>query len=150
MTQVLINGLRTATDWIENGTKKYDWVSVPTCQCGILTQAITSLDATDIQEVFPSHIIWRDVYGYTEACSINKPISYIIKTLLDAGMHKNDFYNLENLVDRKTGIKNIKQYDPKEAVKYMRDWADELERELLFFSLNQPIKPNSILVNSVN
>lgn len=136
MTKQLIDGLRTAADWIESGEVEYNWSHTSSCNCGILAQVINNVSAYDITAKFGKGATWRGL-----VCEItNQPMPKIIQTLLDVGMTAKDFTNLEFLTYDgiephnwylKENSKHNKFSKRENVISYMRTWADSLERELL-------------------
>lgn len=137
MTKQLINGLRTAANWIESNKVRYYWGSRETCNCGILAQAILGINPIEIAKT-NYYSNWHEEVKRCYKTGLH--INYIIKGLIEVGMKPTDFVNLEYLTFE--GIpRPISEYyyytDPKHVVSYMRTWADSLERELLNQSIKQ-------------
>jgi hypothetical protein len=133
MTKQLIDGLRTAADWIESGKVEYFWGSPESCNCGILAQAILRVTPTEIQDTC-EHGNWYEEVNRCHQTGI--PINHIVKALIDVGMKSTDFVNLEYLIFEgvKPEISKLHYYhytNAKNVISYMRTWADSLERKLL-------------------
>lgn len=129
MTKQLMDGLRTAAEWIESGKVEYQWTECGKCNCGILAQAITGMSALEVHNSLVLGL-WRGHFEpyYTEELPL------VIKQMMAAGMKQEDFDKLESLteVDRGEDFIELPPYkNPVEVVAYMRTWADSLERELL-------------------
>ena len=134
MTKQLIDGLRTAADWIESGKVRYHWGIPEQCNCGILAQAILGIHPIEIT-ITNYHLNWHKEVKRCYETGLD--INYIIKVLIEVGMKPTDFVNLEYLTFE--GIPSSDEYyftNPTNVISYMRTWADSLERELL----NQSIK----------
>ena len=134
MTQQLIDGLLTAADWIESGKVEYKWGSSESCNCGILAQVITGLPA---EEIDINEATWSK--ESQRVCKLTGiPLNEIIEELMNVGMTPTDFVNLEFLVHDGKIPDNWWTDNPKEApyaqkenvIKYMRDWAANLQKEL--------------------
>ena len=146
MTKQLIDGLRTAADWIESSKVVYNWDLYSTCNCGILAKVITGLNREEVTDQvlqMPSYNfarMWSDKVSYCHQTGL--PMPYVIRTLLKAGMKVSDFEKLEWLDipveerDSDTGP----QKDKTNVVNFMRTWADQLEVQLLNQSVKQPSK----------
>lgn len=144
MTKQLIDGLRTAADWIESGKVIYNWGYTSSCNCGILAQVINNITASDIKAELGKGATWSGL-----VCRVtNQPMPKIVQTLVDVGMTARDFTNLEFLTydgvepeDWYTdeNIRDNKFSKRENVISYMRTWADSLERELL----NQSTKPKT-------
>ena len=131
MTKQLIDGLRTAADWIESGKVRYHWGIPEQCNCGILAQAILGIHPIEITRT-NYHLNWHKEVKRCYETGLD--INYIIKGLIEVGMKPTDFVNLEYLTFEgvKPEISKHSHYaDAKNVISYMRTWADSLERELL-------------------
>jgi hypothetical protein len=136
MTKQLIDGLRTAADWIESGKVDYDWDFTSSCNCGILAQVINKVSDDDITAEFGKAATWTKL-----VCEVTgQPIHKIIQTLLDVGMTAKDFTNLEFLTYddvkpeswyEEKNLEHSQFNKPENVISYMRTWADSLERQLL-------------------
>ena len=129
MTKQLIDGLRTAADWIESGKVRYNWGIPEQCNCGILAQAILGIHPIEITRT-NYHLNWHKEVKRCYETGLD--INYIIKGLIEVGMKPTDFVNLEYLTFE--GIPSSDEYyftNPTNVISYMRTWADSLERELL-------------------
>ena len=129
MTKQLIDGLRTAADWIESGKVRYHWGIPEQCNCGILAQAILGIHPIEITRT-NYHLNWHKEVKRCYETGLD--INYIIKGLIEVGMKPTDFVNLEYLTFE--GIPSSDEYyftNPTNVISYMRTWADSLERELL-------------------
>jgi hypothetical protein len=129
MTKQLIDGLRTAADWIESGKVRYNWGNPEQCNCGILAQAILGIHPIEITRT-NYHLNWHKEVKRCYETGLD--INYIIKGLIEVGMKPTDFVNLEYLTFE--GIPSSDEYyftNPTNVISYMRTWADSLERELL-------------------
>ena len=129
MTKQLIDGLRTAADWIESGKVRYHWGIPEQCNCGILAQAILGIHPIEITRT-NYHLNWHKEVKRCYETGLD--INYIIKGLIEVGMKPTDFVNLEYLTFE--GIPSSDEYyftNPTNVISYIRTWADSLERELL-------------------
>ena len=144
MTKQLIDGLRTAADWIESGKVRYHWGIPEQCNCGILAQAILGIHPTEITKT-NYHLNWHKEVKRCYETGLD--INYIIKELIEVGMKPTDFVNLEYLTFE--GIPSSDEYyftNPTNVISYMRTWADSLERELL----NQSTKAKTTIKVTVS
>ena len=144
MTKQLIDGLRTAADWIESGKVRYNWGNPEQCNCGILAQAILGINPTEITET-NYHSSWHEEIKRCYETGLD--INYIIKGLIEVGMKPTDFVNLEYLTFE--GIPSSDEYyftNPTNVISYMRTWADSLEKELL----NQSTKAKTTIKVTVS
>ena len=138
MTKQLIEGLRTAADWIESDKVDYDWSLFSSCNCGILAQAITKLSKENIFEQICSmpnseeDLLggWGDKINYCTQTGL--PLPFVITTLINAGMKPIEFDKLEwlNLPVNKRNIEEGIQQDPNYVISYMRTWADYLVNQI--------------------
>lgn len=138
MTKQLIDGLRTAADWIESGKVDYDWSLFSSCNCGILAQAITKLSKENIFEQIWSmpnseeDLLggWGDKVNYCTQTGL--PLPFVVTTLINAGMKPIDFDKLEwlNIPVNKRNIEEGVQQDPNYVIFYMRTWADYLVNQI--------------------
>ena len=146
MTKQLIDGLRTAADWIESGKVRYHWGIPEQCNCGILAQAILGIHPIEITRT-NYHLNWHKEVKRCYETGLD--INYIIKGLIEVGMKPTDFVNLEYLTFEgvKPEISKHSHYaDAKNVISYMRTWADSLERELL----NQSTKAKTTIKVTVS
>ena len=146
MTKQLIDGLRTAADWIESGKVRYHWGIPEQCNCGILAQAILGIHPIEITRT-NYHLNWHKEVKRCYETGLD--INYIIKGLIEVGMKPTDFVNLEYLTFE--GIPSSNKYyyyytNPTNVISYMRTWADSLERELL----NQSTKAKTTIKVTVS
>ena len=144
MTKQLIDGLRTAADWIESGKVRYHWGIPEQCNCGILAQAILGIHPIEITRT-NYHLNWHKEVKRCYETGLD--INYIIKGLIEVGMKPTDFVNLEYLTFE--GIPSSDEYyftNPTNVISYMRTWADSLERELL----NQSTKAKTTIKVTVS
>jgi hypothetical protein len=157
MTKQLIDGLRTAADWIESGKVRYNWGNPEQCNCGILAQAILGINPTEITET-NYHSSWHEEIKRCYETGLD--INYIIKGLIEVGMKPTDFVNLEYLTfegipssdeyypssDEYYPSSDEYYYNPTNVISYMRTWADSLEKELL----NQSTKAKTTIKVTVS
>jgi hypothetical protein len=148
MTKQLIDGLRTAADWIESGKVRYNWYNGESCNCGILAQAVLNVTEMDICNEYIYHQWNKEVSrGICKQTGLH--VNEIIRELLKIGMKPSDFVNLEYLTFEgvKPEISKHSHYaDAKNVISYMRTWADSLERELL----NQSTKAKTTIKVTVS
>ena len=148
MTKQLIDGLRTAADWIESGKVRYNWYNGESCNCCILAQAVLNVTEMDICNEYIYHQWNKEVSrGICKQTGLH--VNEIIRELLKIGMKPSDFVNLEYLTFEgvKPEISKHSNYaDAKNVISYMRTWADSLERELL----NQSTKAKTTIKVTVS
>ena len=93
MTKQLIDGLRTAADWIESGKVRYNWYNGESCNCGILAQAVLNVTEMDICNEYIYHQWNKEVSrGICKQTGLH--VNEIIRELLKIGMKPSDFVNL--------------------------------------------------------
>jgi hypothetical protein len=155
MTKQLIEGLRTAAEWIESDKVEYEWGNELSCNWGILIQSIFNITKEDLKnltwlyQINDGICIWSDVPNQIAKCKqTGLPLPFIFKKLKELKLKDTDYEYLEflggNKKDWEFGIPNTKE----NTVMFMRTWADSLERELL----NQSIKskqPKKVTVNCI-
>ena len=144
MTKQLIDGLRTAADWIESEKVDYKWRHETTCNWGILVQAVFNITKEDLNrltwfnEIDDGLCIWSDVPDQMTKCKqTGLPLPFIFQKLEELKLKDTDYEYLEflggNRKEWKFGIPNTKE----NTVMFMRTWADSLEKELLNQSAKQ-------------
>ncbi len=107
----LISSLQDAIKALENDSIEYDWWKTKSCNCGVVTQAITGLSAAAVDHslgVLLKHnpdlkngdVSWSTFVK--EFCPITgEPVVSIFKKLHEAGLTREEILNLEYLKDKK-------------------------------------------------
>lgn len=148
-TRKLIDALRVTARRIESGEYRYQWTETAYCNCGLLAATVLGMSPQSMrqrlveidEEVNPfvslHEISWSAIAiqhakheeGEADAYFCHNSglsVKEIVDALLEAGMVREDFHNLE-LLD---GLEDSYVYDVAESVvRYMRRWADNLEAE---------------------
>jgi hypothetical protein len=153
ITKQLIDGLRTAADWIESDRVEYMWGNPESCNWGIVIQAILNVDKDSLRKLIKSDMyaldicIWSDVPKKITTCKqTGLPLTFIFQKLTELGIKDTDYEYLEFLggseKEWRFGVDNTKE----NTVLFMRTWADSLERELL----NQSTKTKTAIKVTVS
>lgn len=142
MKTELINALRKTAQDLREGTKKYNWWSASSCNCGCLARNVGNTTIEDIRQHI--HAAWSDTCAITGI-----EMNVVVSRLIAIGMSKEDIYNLEILGDEKILTESVlskdgfdsslpmrKYRDKNHVIAYMDAWANILERE------GQPQYPN--------
>lgn len=132
----LINALRKAAAKIENGDN-YQWGHMGSCNCGHLAQEITNLNKAEIHQYAMRR--YGDWTEQSQDYCDNSGMTFdlIISEMLKVGMEIEDIRHLEKLSDKQVlrrftlAERNLKHNVKKDVVKYMLEWANLLEEQLL-------------------
>lgn len=135
-TLKLIDALRKAATKIETGNN-YQWGHMGSCNCGHLAQEITNLSKAEIHQYALRR--YGDWTEQSQDYCDNSGMTFdlIISEMLKIGMEIEDIRHLEKLSDKdvlyrfKLEDRNLKQNVKRDVVKYMREWANLLEEQLL-------------------
>jgi hypothetical protein len=132
----LITALKNTAAKLEK-SNYYQWGHMGLCNCGFLTQEITSLTKEEIHtRAMQRHGDWTEqLNDYCPTSGL--PIDQIIQKMLAFGFDAEDLKHLERLSSPMVlralpvGERNLKQNVKADVVKYLRAWAGLLEEELL-------------------
>lgn len=135
-TVKLVDALRKAADNIESGNN-YQWGHMGSCNCGHLAQEITSLSKAEIHQYALRR--YGDWTEQSQDYCDNSGMTFdlIISEMLKVGMEIEDIRHLEKLSDKQvlrrfpTAERNLQHNVKKDVVKYMREWANLMEEQLL-------------------
>lgn len=134
-TRELIDAFRVTADRIESGEYKFDWWETEHCWCGCLAQTVLNLNAAelyDLQSKQPNfHRCWSILSRERMICSTTGlPMNKILRVLHDIGITTTeDINNIEHLKDNDG--KSGHCYKEYAGIQWMRDKADQLEKQLL-------------------
>ncbi len=130
----LVHALRVTAHRLASPEVPYRWSHQGQCNCGHLAQTLTAMRPAQIHEAgleapgdWSEHA--RD-YCPTSGLAIDR----IITTMLDAGLSGDDLVHLERLSDPKVlsslplSERTLDYRDRHDVVRYLRLWADRLER----------------------
>ncbi|MFW5759387.1 MAG: hypothetical protein ACOCXH_00235 [Cyclobacteriaceae bacterium] len=132
----LIDALRKAATKIEKGNN-YQWGHMGSCNCGHLAQEITNLSKAEIHQYALRR--YGDWTEQSQDYCDNSGMTFdlIISEMLKTGMEIEDIRHLEKLSDQQVlrrfplVERNLKHNDKRDVVKYMREWANLMEEQLL-------------------
>ena len=130
----LIEALRQTARRLETGAE-YRWTHMGSCNCGHLAQTVTGLSQHEIHRLALERAgDWSE--QAREYCPASGyPMDHLIETLLDLGLTRDDLVHLERLDDRRIlqqlliAERDLDHRRRHDVVRYMRLWADLLERE---------------------
>jgi hypothetical protein len=129
-TLTLVEALRATADRLAKGDVRFRWTHMGACNCGHLTQTVTSLSAADIHALALQKAgDWGE--QAREYCPTSGyPIDHIIDRLLALGLSTEDLYHLERLDDPRVlrqlplGERHLDCRRRDDVVRYLRAWAD--------------------------
>ena len=135
-TVKLIDALRKASSKIETGNN-YQWGHMGSCNCGHLAQEITNLSQAEIHQYALRR--YGDWTEQSQDYCVNSGMTFdlIISEMLNIGIEIEDIRHLEKLSHKdvlrrfKLEDRNLRHNVKKDVVKYMREWANLLEEQLL-------------------
>ena len=134
----------------------YQWGHMGSCNCGHLAQELTRFSKEDIHRfAMHSEGSWTDqsrayLPRRQAGCpSSGLPMDLLISAMLDAGLERQDLEHLEKLSNPKVlkylEVRKLRYNQRENVVRYMKAWADLLEKELLAKiptkSINQLVQP---------
>ncbi len=139
--------LGDAVSALEKDIIFYDWKSHGSCNCGIVVQAIMSMDRSNTKKLFlharneigtykpEEGRTWREVLQ--KSCSVTgEPITQVFKILRDKGLQPEDIVHLEYLNNK--AILEVTDIDTSEKmyhskkdnlIKYLKGWLQILKGE---------------------
>ena len=134
--------LRKAANRIESGEIGYQWDIPTSCNCGIVAQVASGLNANAIYyKLMDDHYMGWSSWARNQNSPLNCPISQlplhsICRILRESGFRPKDISDLEFLCDPETRLRaGLKYYkigdygNPRNVVKYMRAMADIRDEE---------------------
>lgn len=132
----LIDAIRNAAEKIERGNN-YQWGHMGACNCGYLAQELTKYSKAEIHKyAMRKYGDWTD--QVRDYCSTSgMPMDEIISVMLNSGLNKEDLIDLERLKNHKVlraipeGKRDLNHNQKEDVARYMRAWADLLEKELI-------------------
>ncbi len=135
-TPELIESLRRTAHKLKTGSP-YQWGHMGGCNCGNLAQELTKLTRDDIHRyAMQRYGDWNE--QVEDYCSTSRlPIDLIISEMLTAGLTIEDLKHLERLGDQSVlnrlpiEERFLKHNVRDDVVRYMTEWADMLEEQLL-------------------
>jgi hypothetical protein len=137
MRTALMEALRKTADQIEKGTIRYKWTSTIQCNCGTLLQVITGYDDEALTEPLYSSYDARDYYPIGDVRHSLYHCYSALAEKLGVEITRWELVALEQCNDpevcrRVRGWRIwrvIQRNKPASVIRYMRTWADMLERE---------------------
>jgi hypothetical protein len=131
----LIRALRETADRLERGAN-YRWTHMGSCNCGHLAQTVTRLSRAHLHR-----IALQKAGDWTEQArdycpDSGLPMDDVIESILDLGLSTSDLAHLERLSgpevlrDLPSDQRNLDHRNREHVVRYLRVWADRLERQL--------------------
>ncbi len=133
----LIGKIREAASNIESGAP-YNWGHVGKCNCGHLLQTIEDVNSGDIYKKAQKIKLEEYSEFANDYCpDSGVPMDALLDSLLEVGLSMDDIPQLEYLSNKKVlnalpgGFRYLHKGDAKDAVLYMKTWADLLEDELV-------------------
>jgi hypothetical protein len=132
----VIDAIRKAAQRLE-ASAAYQWGHMGSCNCGFLAQQVTQLSKEEIhRRAMMRYGDWSEqLNDYCPTSAL--PIDDTISELIAFGFDADDLRHLERLSDGRVlrnlplPERNLHHNVKRDAVKYMRAWADLLEAELL-------------------
>jgi hypothetical protein len=130
----IIQIVRRTADKID-ASKDYQWGHMGACNCGFLAQEVTRLSRGEIhRRALLGHGDWNEQLN--DYCPTSGLLfDDVISSLLNAGFDSDDLRQLENLnnpdVLNELPGTHLRRNSREDAVRYLRAWADLLERRLL-------------------
>lgn len=130
----LVHALRKTAQRLEQGSR-YRWSHFGQCNCGHLAQTVTRLSSEQLQRMaYERGGDWGELSR--EYCpTTGLPLDHVFSQLFALGMTPDDVQRLERLSDtavlREFSRDELLHHNRRtDVVRYMRAWADVLERKL--------------------
>ena len=130
-TKTLIRALRETAHNLRQGCI-YDWWHMTECNCGLLAQTITGMNATELRGAMGGMPgCWThsasDEYSYCKRTG--EPLHAVFKTLADAGVEQKDYVAIEHLRGPGSDLLDTGYYkDRANVARWMDAQADALEQ----------------------
>jgi hypothetical protein len=132
----LISAIRAAAQKLEDSSL-YEWGHMGACNCGFLAQQVTKLTKAEIhRRAMQGYGDWTEqLNDYCPTSGL--PMDDLIAELLAFGFDAEELKHLERLSGKNVlqqlpiNQRNLKHNIKKDAVMYMRTWANYLEDMLL-------------------
>ncbi len=140
--------LRKAAKHIKTKPRDFDWYVTEKCNCGILAQVVLGMNYGRLKETIGTNnrATWKIMTGRAEAlirypneCPVTgRGLREVFKALYALGFKSEELMELEELSNTrysdplmkyKSGIAHYT--DPRAVVKYMNNWAQDLEKKKL-------------------
>lgn len=138
MNHKLITALRTAATAIKNGSFRYNWYDVTTCNCGVVIGCLLGLSPKSLDIRLVQNGLARANGTWSERASemcpiIGIPEVEIFRTLYSMGLTATEIHHLEYLSDPEIRARmplrhrmiRMKKNESQLAC-YLRAWADLL------------------------
>jgi hypothetical protein len=143
----VIEVLRNTSKKLEQ-SNQYQWGHMGLCNCGFLAQEVTKLTKAEIHtRAMQSHGDWSEqLNDYCPTSGL--PMDNLISELLAFGFDADDLKHLERLSDASVlhqltfEKRNLMHNSKRDAIIYLRAWANLLEEDLLSsvkFSLEESL-----------
>jgi len=132
-TVELVRALRDTAARLDSGAV-YKWSHFAQCNCGNLAQTVTDLSPEEVyRAAFERGGDWGE--QAREFCPTSGyPIDFVLARLFALGLEQGDVRHLERLSDdrvlKQLGVPWLAHNQRDNVVRYMRAWADLLERQL--------------------
>lgn len=130
----LIDALRTTARQLGSPTG-FRWTHMGRCICGHLAQTITSLSPAEIHALALQKAGDWEQQTLDYCPSSRFAIDFVIQSMLDLGLNRQDIAHLEKLSDvrvlRHLGVTHLDYRSAADAVCYLKAFSDILETELL-------------------
>jgi len=131
--RALIDALRQTARRLEDDRSVHRWSHFGLCNCGHLAQTVTQQSAAEIQDtlfVLPGD--WGEK-AYDACATTGLPMDHLFEQMFALGMDREDFGHLERLSDPAVRARvpgPLAHTRRRDAVTYLRAWADLLEAQL--------------------
>lgn len=133
-TVQLIDALRRTAKRLST-SGEFRWTHMGRCICGHLAQTITRFTPAQIHAMALQKAGDWEQQTFDYCPSSKYTIDYVIQTMLDLGLNRQDIACLEKLSDvrvlRQLGVTHLDYRSAGDAVCYLNAFADILETELL-------------------
>ena len=129
-TLTLAEALRVTAERLSDTSVKFRWTHMGACNCGHLTQTVTSLSAADIHALALQKAGDWGEQAQDYCPTSGYPMDHIIDQLLALGLSTNDLYHLERLDDPAVlkqlplGERHLDRRSRVDVVRYLNAWAD--------------------------
>lgn len=134
-TRTLVDALRATALRLEQGSR-FRWTHMGACNCGHLAQTVTCRSREEIHRIAVEKAgDWRD-HAIEWCPASGYPIDHVIDEMLAIGLELSDVEHLERLSDpavlRRFPVqaRRLDYRDRRDAIRYMRAWAELLEARL--------------------
>lgn len=129
-TKRLIEALLSAAQRMEDDPACYNWGNANCCNCGILVQELLGINMEELYELRSNlPTMWGRAADTGYCSETGLPGCTIFKLLLEAGLQKEDFWEIESCGSARIGNREPPFDDPAFVVKYFRQLAERLQGE---------------------